>query len=482
MIAAVDRYDGFHGSALVLLVLAGAAGTVLVVVFAVRWIASFPKQPDPGPETSNLGPEPPALVNLLVNRFEVGRAAVPATLVDLAARRILGLEEIGPDHVVVRARPPREVDPPLTPYEIQVLDTVRAETTGGSAPIEAIDLGSSAAAAAWWKRFSTAVVADARARGLARSRWERSDWLLLGGLIGVTLFLLVASFSGAHVGSGGENPMGALDWFIVWLFAWGFAVAGLASLRSIRDTPDGRAAAARWLGVGAHQRTNPSFADAPPASVAIWGRALAYGVALGTARAATAALPLGAEDPSRAWSRYGGTWHQVHIEYPTRFGYGERPRSVLLGGLGRLLLWGVISFAVLPVVVGELWRFVHDNLTSIGSAAELAIAVGFVVVFGVITVYLVVRLVDAGVRTFRGAADLGAPVIEEGIVVAVGDSEHPRAVAVDDGHSTETRAWRRPIDVPAPPRGARVRVTLTRHLGYVSRVEVLPSAVPPAPA
>ncbi|MGZ8765254.1 MAG: hypothetical protein ACXW2C_06130, partial [Acidimicrobiia bacterium] len=267
-------------------------------------------------------------------------------------------------------------------------------------------------------------------------------------------------------------PMNGVDWFIASVFAWGLAMAGFASLRAIRDTPDGCAAAARWLGVGAHQRTNPSFADAPPASVAIWGRSLAYGVALGTARAATAALHLGAEDPSRVWSRYGGTWHQVRIEYPTRFGYGERPATVLVGGLGRLALWGAISFAVLPVVVDALWGFVNDQLPDLGSGAELAIAAAFMLVFGVMGTYLVVRLVDAGLRTFRGAADLGAPVVEEGVVVAVGDGEQSGYVAVDDGRSAETRAWRRPPEIPAVRRGSRVRVTLTPHLRYVTNVQL----------
>jgi len=473
VLAAADQYTGFHGGSLALLVAAGIAAAVSGVVFAMRWIASFPKQPDPGPETGDLGPEPPALVNLLVNRFEVGRAAVPATLVDLAARRVLGLEQVGAERVVVRIRSRSDAPPGLTPYEQQVLDTVRTDATGGSAPIEAIDLGSTDEAIAWWGRFSKAVIADARARGLARSRWERSDWIALGALAGITLFLLAAACSGAHVGSGGDNPMGGSDWFFAWLFAWGFAMAGIASLRAVRDTPDGRAAAARWLGVGVHQRSNPSFADAPPGSVAIWGRNLAYGVALGTARATTAALPLGAEDPRQAWSRLGGTWRQVRIEYPTRFGYGERPSNVLIGGLGRLVLWGVVSFAVLPIVVDALWGFLVDRAPDLGSGAELAIAVGFIVVFGAMGTYLVVRLVDAGIRTFRGAADLGAPVVEEGVVLAVGDGEQAGYVAVDDGSGPEARAWRRPPEIPPVRRGARVRVTLTRHLRHVTDVELL---------
>jgi len=488
VIAAADRYTGFHGGSLGLLVAAATALVVFGVVFAIRFVASFPKQPDPGPETSDLGPEPPALVNMLVNRFEVRRAAIAATLVDLAARRVIGLEEVGPDRFVVRVKDraaagARDPDPAveLLPYEQQVLDAVREDATGGSAPVEAIDLGSTEAAAAWWTRFSRAVVADARARGLARNRWERSDWILLGGLAGVVLFFFFAAMAGAHVGSGGTKPMDGSDWFFISLFSWGFVMVWLLTLRAVRDTPEGRAAAARWLGVRTHQQTNPQFADATPASVAIWGRNLSYGIALGTARAAAAALPLGAEDPSVAWSRAGGSWRQVRIEYPTRFGYGQKPSGVLAGGVGRLALWGVISFVVLPGVGQALWRFIHDQVPNVGSTAELAIAAAFVVVFGAMGGYLVIRLVDGAVRTGRAAADLGAPVTIEGTVIKVGSGEQARYVAVDDGSGPETRAWKRPTGSPELVRGARVRVTLTPHLGYVTGVEVLAPPARPGP-
>ena len=74
---------------------------------AIRWAASFPDLPAPGPETSELGAEPPAIANLLVNRCNVTSSAAAATLIDLAARRHLELFEVGPDHFVVRLRSAR---------------------------------------------------------------------------------------------------------------------------------------------------------------------------------------------------------------------------------------------------------------------------------------------------------------------------------------------------------------------------------------
>ena len=60
-----------------------AAGAVLLRM----WLVTRPNRPEEGPATSELGPEPPALVDLLTGGFTVEGDAVAATAVDLAARR-----------------------------------------------------------------------------------------------------------------------------------------------------------------------------------------------------------------------------------------------------------------------------------------------------------------------------------------------------------------------------------------------------------
>ena len=88
---------------------------VAAVVSALLWLAAAcfvyalrtPPRPPTGPRTLDLGPEPPAVANLLVNDFSVTDEAVPATLLDLAARRVLEIEERGPDVFYVRLRRPR---------------------------------------------------------------------------------------------------------------------------------------------------------------------------------------------------------------------------------------------------------------------------------------------------------------------------------------------------------------------------------------
>ena len=94
----------FTPAAIAVLVVGGVFALVLAIEFGIRLAASFPDLPAPGPETSDLGTEPPAIANLLVNRCHVTSAAAAATLIDLAARRHLELPEVGPDHFVVRLR------------------------------------------------------------------------------------------------------------------------------------------------------------------------------------------------------------------------------------------------------------------------------------------------------------------------------------------------------------------------------------------
>ena len=174
--------SSLDAAALALLIAGAVAGSVFAIIFAVRFAASFPALPPPGPETSDLGEEPPAVANLLVSRCHPTRAAVAATVIDLAARRYLELFEAGPGRFVVRlAATPRAG---LTRYERQVLALVEEKAVGGSAPLEAIRLDS-AGADAWYGRFAKHLEDDARARGLLRGRWSRTDWILFSSLAGV---------------------------------------------------------------------------------------------------------------------------------------------------------------------------------------------------------------------------------------------------------------------------------------------------------
>jgi hypothetical protein len=112
--------DDFFGQ----LDLGGAEPVVVVagVVGCLLWLAAAtfvyalrsPPRPPVGPLTLDLGPEPPAIANLLVTEFRVTDEAVPTTSLDLAARRIVEIEERGPDVFYVRLQTPRPTEA-LTP-------------------------------------------------------------------------------------------------------------------------------------------------------------------------------------------------------------------------------------------------------------------------------------------------------------------------------------------------------------------------------
>src|SRR2546423_8808543 len=143
-----------------------------------------PARPPVGPKTLDLGPEPPAVVNFLTHGFAATPDAVPATLLDLAARGVVKLEHRGPDEFVCRLG---SEPPGLTTYEQRVLLLLRGRMSGGIVPPQALTVGPAAEAGRWRKQFDDDVAADAEQLGLARK--------LLGAKLAGWLFL--ASFGPA---------------------------------------------------------------------------------------------------------------------------------------------------------------------------------------------------------------------------------------------------------------------------------------------
>src|SRR3954453_17412556 len=167
----------------------------LAAAAAVAWVgwsfvllaaagATRTSRPDPGPETMDLGPESPALVNYLVHHCEAGREAVAATLIDLGGRGVLTIEQLGVDRLYVIVRSSR--GEPLTAYEEQVLEHVRdMAPADGVVPVAALTTGPEDESKRWWKRFQQNVRDDARHRGLSRPRWSPGWWLLLAATAAV---------------------------------------------------------------------------------------------------------------------------------------------------------------------------------------------------------------------------------------------------------------------------------------------------------
>ncbi len=319
------------------------AGTLWVAAAALLYAARHPAEPPVGPRTLELGQEPPAVANLLVHDFRGTPEAVPATVIDLAARRVLDLEQRGPGvfYVRLRSKPP---EARLTPYEKRVLEHLRRSASDGVVPAAALTTGRDDESGRWHRDFEAEVVADAKSRGLARDASE--GWMLSA--------LTVASVVPA------VPALVASAWGIaVTVVVAELAIVGWIRARfPLRETPEGLEAAARWLGVRAELAENEVFVTYTPLTVPLWDRLLAYGAALGVATGASGPLPMGKESDTRAWSSYGGRWRPVRISYPRLWppAWGAEPFVAMVGGLGATVAGGLAlnwSGAELLAAVGD---------------------------------------------------------------------------------------------------------------------------------
>ena len=118
------------GTDAVLAVAAAAASPAWVVAAAIVFVSRRPPEPAVGARTLELGADPPAVANFLVNDFRVTDDAVPATLIDLAAREVVDVEQRGPGVFYVRLRATPEE--PLSSYEQQSAIICRLELWTGS--------------------------------------------------------------------------------------------------------------------------------------------------------------------------------------------------------------------------------------------------------------------------------------------------------------------------------------------------------------
>lgn len=452
-----------------------AAWLLLLGLFAV---ATRARRPDPGPAVLELGgDESPAVVNLLAEGWAVDHEAVPATLLDLAARKLVSIDSAGFDRFVLRVRTgPTTID--LTPYEEQVLDHVRRlAAPDGTVAAEALTTGPENDSKAWWKRFEGAVVEEARARGLSRPRWSRWMLAVLSATALVPAALVAAAFVAVppEEGTEEEDPIGAFIGLTV--MGWLPLMALPRKLRAERDTPAGREVAARWLGLGEHLEGSGGFEDAPPAAVAIWDRYLAYGAALGVAPGAVRALPLGSESDTEAWSHHGGRWRKVRISYPKRIppGWGRHPGlAVLIGGAG-LLAGLFVARIFFPPMADSLSRL----LESTGDEGFDPVDLVGAVLLGIPTVVTAVWILRSVVMLVAAVPDLFVTREVEGVVLRIRRHEKQSYVALDDGTRPKIRAWRvEPaiLDRAGLGQGSGARAVVRPRLGHVLQLGQLPAA------
>jgi hypothetical protein len=345
LLAQTSSSSSDKGFSVPILVGAAAAGVIWVVGALVLGVIRRAPAMKTGPTTQEIPPETPAVANLLCDDFELGTEAVPATVLDLAARRILTLEEVQPGQTICRVRGSGAEG--LTPPEQRVLDAIASKAFNSVVPTEALTTGTAAASSGWQRAYKKEVNAEAQSRGLTYDRWP-ARLVAIAGLgvfvVGGLLFLS-GSVGGDTTGREGARA----------IVAGSIAVASIIAITAITGrwqrslaqlpTPDGKAAAARCLGLQRHLRENEPFDDLPPAAVTIWGRHLAYAGALGAAAVCVATLPMGAEDDHHAWSRFGSRWRKVNVRYPRALppGWGKHPGFALF----LAIVWGAIGVAAI---------------------------------------------------------------------------------------------------------------------------------------
>jgi Predicted membrane protein (DUF2207) len=427
---------------------AATTGVWLAIVGAVRAYRQ-PREPEELEPTLELGPEPPALAGFLAGNFKVRRDAVPATLLDFCARGLAEIKRVDVNtYACELGDAPREE---LTRYEQRVWDHLRKRVRGGVVPAQALTTGPGDESKRWWKGFVNEVVDDAQERGLSRDLWPRG--LALVVVLGAAVPVLIAGIAWGE------------DAFYISLILPAAVIGLIVYGRRQRDTEAGLQAAARWRAVQAKLAENPVFAEQPPHAVELWERLLAYGAALGVAPAAIRPIPMGSEPESRAWSTYGGRWHQVDVRYRHWPQWGQHPGWALLSRLA------VTAFGVLFLwIAGPV---LNDALDDADGIARL-ILIGAIAVPFAIAVF-------AGFLALRAAADLFKSKEVTGEIVRLRQSRleadsRTRYVAVDDGTSNTVRAWVvRPEIYAGLAQGQVVTAVVTPRLGYVRSIRPAPS-------
>ena len=360
--------------------------------------------PPAGPATMDLGPEPPAVVSMLVNGWSTSVDTAESTVLDLAATHHYELRQpdADPYRTTIHLSPAPPDESALRPYERQVLDRIRGLAVDGVVPVTALGFRDENESKAWNKTLRAAVVADARAAGLSRRRFGRPMMTAL--YLGAVAAALVCSWAVAHATS-------AFGAFLTFLPVAG-PLAGLVQHVGERATPAGAQAASRWLGVQAWLRGHEQFAELPPSAVAIWDRYLAYGAALGVTRCAGDVLDLEVGDRRNVWSAYGGGWRRIKVRYPVAWPWSASTT--------RALVLRTVPFMAVGAVIVAV-----TGLTGWFSLPGYALLTGGSYVLA------------------RAALDAQWPVKVTGQVLLrrTWRTGGPDYLVIDDGTADETTAW-----------------------------------------
>ncbi len=459
-----------------------AVGLLIAVAMALVLLARRERQPDAGPRTLDTPPQSPAVAGLLVHTRGVPGEAAAATLVDLAARGVSEIIDMGGGTPGVRLR--NHPATPLTSYEQRIVDLVKQYADDdGVAPAAALTMPDEEAARRWSNTFAADVRSEARKNGWVRSRYGAEVRALLFVTVAAAFVIAIWGYVTAdkfnpdtgHPAIAREDLRNALSFVAIVIGV--LDVIGLVKLMSSsaqRLTRAGRPVASAWLGVAEHLRADEQLPAAPPGAVAIWHRLLAYATVFGVAHTVQEQLPLGPESPTVAWSDETGRWRRVQVRYPKVWppGWGGRPGELIKRGLVILLQVGVPIAVIVSVGTRLIGAGVLDDLNVPWWVYAIAVAV-IVPIFAIGLRALLWVLVGLGTLV----AVFGRQRVVVGRAVRVrpisGSGEH--WVALDDGSRDEVVAYQ--VRIPHTiEQGDRVRLTVRPVTGEVRAVEVLNSS------
>ena len=475
---------------------------IALVAAAVGWMLHWraewatranPNEPGPATRPTPLEGgqlEPPAVIALLTNRYDVPRSAVTATALDLAARGWIRLSTVD-DELVVITRGAASAGDSLRPFEQQVLNHLAARAFNDVTSANTLAASHHRLDRRWWLRFGRAVAGCAHELGLSTRRYTAIEWVPPAVLAGVGL---VASWLSAR---GGDEIAIADSWrsravwtgAVVALGALAWCTSGRALGSAQRPTDRGAARTAAWMGYRRRLRERiPAHASvlAPPTQQI----ALARASVMGVAEHVLDELPAAPEDHRAAWSEAGGTPHVVRVRYPVRPGYGQHPLKVGTAGVVIFLLARWLRGYLGRVADGDALESFLDRVPGqidlieriaeiLAAACWLPIAWGaWAIIAGAIDSIATRERVGAVVRA-RRPTEVLPPLLVSVVKPFAERDRFSTYLAVDDGRRSWVTAWLA-NERSAAPQGAQARVRATPLLGFVRSSEPVCTATRPS--
>lgn len=477
-----------------------ATGTLAtaIVIGLVGWLAHVgffwlkrPKLPEAEgtkrPEAiEGASIEPPAVVALLTNDYDVPRTAVTGTALDLAARGWIRLTTSDGELVVVTKGSGQTGDT-LRLYEQQVLNHLAARAFNDVASAGTLAASHHRLDRRWWLRFRRSVASHAQELGLSHRRYSPVELAPPAVCVAIALIALWTSVRNGEDIAISDSWFSRALWFVtlgaVGLLAW--RTVGRATGSTQSPTDAGSQRSARWMG---HRRRlreripeHASVLASPPQQIA-----LAHGAVMGVCEHVLDQLPAAPEDHGRAWSEAGGTPHVVSVRYPIRPGYGQHPVRVGIAGIIVFFVARWLQGFLGRVSDGESLQSLLDRVPGqidlIEQIAEvLSVLCWIPIVWGVWA--MVAGAVDSvatrervGVIVrARRPSEVVPPMLSSVVKPFAERDRFSTYLAVDDGKRLLVTAWLA-NERSAAPQGAQARIRATPLLGYVRSSEPIGTA------